>query len=628
MMPKVLNIKALLSNDKYTIPLYQRNYAWGETEINQFLQDICDKFNGDEESSYYIGSLIVDNKSESCYEIIDGQQRHTTIMLINGVIREYAKDVSNESVAKSNLAFDARYDVGIFIEKLISDYAETKTINSENPSLTNFLNALKIIESFIADKKKNLDFEKYLKFFYENVKIVRIEVPKDTDINHYFEVMNNRGEQLEKHEILKARFIGDLHKSLEEKGKGIQDEMCKRFAMIWDACSQMDIPLQSYFKSIELSSVIFGNDFTEISNDIISKSISNSTEENKPETLSNILENYQNKLTSENNSIIQESRYKSIIDFPNFLLQVLKIEIEEVSLDDKRLLDEFGYSGKIKERAFPDSITFINKLFYYRALFDRFIIKREEGSKEWSWSILMPYKSNGILNYRNTFNIEKDANDDESVDQKEVIMIQSMLHVSFPSNNNKNWLQSVLRFFQVKIGKIDKVLFLKELETIAGGIYKESKFTSATKYPYISRFLFFYTDYILWSFYNRKVKGKVFLSKEENNGLLKIVFDSKQKFNEFRFTQSNSIEHVSPQTPADGSVKVISIDNFGNLCLISSSTNSRFSNLGFVGKKEHLNGTKQIESLKQVIIFSYDKWGDEEILEHEIEMFKILETLE
>ena len=50
-----------------------------------------------------------------------------------------------------------------------------------------------------------------MEYLFEKVVIVRFQVPKDTDLNHYFEIMNSRGEQLEKHEILKSRLMKELN---------------------------------------------------------------------------------------------------------------------------------------------------------------------------------------------------------------------------------------------------------------------------------------------------------------------------------------------------------------------------------------------------------------------------------
>ena len=68
-------------DDNYVVPIYQRNYAWGEEQITQLLQDIYDA-SQNEESNYFIGSLVVLLRTDGVFEVIDGQQRLTTLHLI------------------------------------------------------------------------------------------------------------------------------------------------------------------------------------------------------------------------------------------------------------------------------------------------------------------------------------------------------------------------------------------------------------------------------------------------------------------------------------------------------------------------------------------------------------------
>lgn len=69
--------------------------------------------------------------------------------------------------------------------------------------------------------------------------VYRIEVPENTDLNRYFEIMNARGEQLEQHDILKATLMSYLSDDAEK---------CL-FAKIWDACSDMTGYVQMHFVS-------------------------------------------------------------------------------------------------------------------------------------------------------------------------------------------------------------------------------------------------------------------------------------------------------------------------------------------------------------------------------------------
>ncbi|MEE4356285.1 MAG: DUF1524 domain-containing protein [Desulfococcaceae bacterium] len=317
-----------------------------------------------------------------------------------------------------------------------------------------------------------------------------------------------------------------------------------------------------------------------------------------------------------------EEKFKSIIDFPNFLLQVLKIQNKDVSLDDKKLLDEFGYTNK-KGRALPDAIEFANSLLYYRTLFDKYIIKRKETDN--NWSLRQPQKeSKGELSYINTkFST---ANGPEN---KDICMIQSMLHVSFPGNSHKEWLQDVLLLFKEKTNSsIDYQDFRNKLKEISKKFYDEYSTKGLNRGTGTERFIFNYLDYILWRKYIDDVQGKAIT---KSDSLLGRIASNKERFDSFRFRQNNSVEHLHPQSKIDEleedkdfKDKNEILNNFGNLCLIFEGSNSKFWNYDFSQKKpifdDLFKKRKSVESLKQAIMFSYGKWNTKEIKEHAKEM--------
>ena len=88
-----------------------------------------------------------------------------------------------------------------------------------------------------------------LSYLLDHVQIVLTELPPDTDLNHYFEVMNTRGEQLEKHEIVKAHLLGLIGE--DKDGRTL-------FSTIWDACSDFTRHVQARFEP-SARSAIFGD---------------------------------------------------------------------------------------------------------------------------------------------------------------------------------------------------------------------------------------------------------------------------------------------------------------------------------------------------------------------------------
>ena len=87
---------AIITAEKYTfsIPLYQRLFAWGEEQVNGLLHDLKNHFEKEGEVSYYLGMLSCIEK-EGRYDLIDGQQRFTLMMLLGIKFQEYDNRWSN-----------------------------------------------------------------------------------------------------------------------------------------------------------------------------------------------------------------------------------------------------------------------------------------------------------------------------------------------------------------------------------------------------------------------------------------------------------------------------------------------------------------------------------------------------
>lgn len=632
---KTLKIGELLTNDKYFIPIYQRNYSWGDEEVNYLIQDLWNAYLNNENKNYYIGSLVVNKKENGDFEVIDGQQRLTTLTLI---MHYFCMNNLYENDFTRNVHFEHRKDSDWALEHLESD-------NIPNV----FKNALKSIKKYWAADQKTVDQQKSLAdFLLTKVEIIRTEVPEKTDLNHYFEIMNTRGEQLEKHEILKARLMKNLPvKSFEQS----------LFAKIWDACSDMT---QYAVMGIEpeLRKNIFGEDWTNIpkpfteivdnykgeekdtTTDVDSQKNGNGKID-KPSIIS-LIENYNVKFVqSIQNNKFTNGSFNSVIDFPNFLMHVLRIYLEknpkdkalrDISLDEKYLLSYFD-----EEWGKDDVIKFIDILLSCRYLFDKYIIKSSTLDLEyehWTLRKIIKDKSKSGYDYKNPF-YEYDYMDKEE-QTKSIIMLLSMFHVSNPSRIYKNWLYAVLRWLfnnKDNITSDNYINFLEELcdkfyfgnncqgkditEIILDKVEVEFELNSGSKENSndkecwdrgvnVPNFVFNRLDYQLWTKY-------------------------KKTYPQFRFTFRSSVEHHYPQHPSEEHglerLEKETLDNFGNLYLLSQSKNSRLSNLTPEAKCTYYQD-KNYDSLKQALMMEKTKelnnWKTEEILKHGKEMLEIL----
>src|SRR5690554_3428455 len=100
-------IRNILKSSYYKIPRFQRPYSWEREHIEDFWNDSVRESTGD----YFIGSMVVYEITEDTFGVVDGQQRLTTITMLLGVIREFFKDIGEESLARGTQGMIERADL-------------------------------------------------------------------------------------------------------------------------------------------------------------------------------------------------------------------------------------------------------------------------------------------------------------------------------------------------------------------------------------------------------------------------------------------------------------------------------------------------------------------------------------
>ena len=610
-------IKELLgSDDQYVIPIYQRPYAWTNKEITQLIQDIVDYQRKDKDQKYYIGTLVAnEHRTQGLneFDVIDGQQRFTTLTILLCVIKNEMKtDIS--WYKRPNLRFQSRKNSSDTIRCLF--YKENLDRNHTTDSIvTGCQDAIMALKRILNDS--GVSEEDFCDYLFNKVNVLRVLVPEDTDMNHYFEIMNTRGVQLEKHEILKAELLHALN----------DHEKCV-FNKIWEGCSNMEKYIQYGFTANERRQ-IFENDWnTDIEALYSYKSEGNCSDDSQSQTLQEIISD-QTMTVKEGNTEqdTYSQRFNSVVNFPNFLLHILRIQTgQDIPLDDKRLLELFNSQKEEGQKDFnPDFVkTFGYNLLKGKLLYDKYIIKREFLNGADKWSLKQLVRSDSDTYYKNTFGDE----DSEDGINREIIMLLSMFHVSTPTQVYKHWLYGVLKwlFEQEKSVEADKYrAYLKELadaflydrflakrpKEYFDIIYNNHghnqnrkdaiEITKLDNGTFVENFVFNYLDYLLWVEY-KKTDNDYFVVEERRI--------SDERIAKFEFTFRSSVEHYYPQHPIDEKLSIDKewLDNFGNLCLISGEKNSRLSNYMPQAKKDHYNNSDTIDSIKQRIMMAYEEW--------------------
>ena len=549
-----LSVNRLLNEDTYAIPLYQRNFAWTYNEIEQLLNDVADAFQEDRDNYYYIGTLVV-NKENDIFKIIDGQQRTTALNLIALALKH---EFGFDRLKAVNLTFPARQKSNKNIQKL---FTKKKILEGDENELTRGYGHAKDALKKVLEER-HLNPQSFVDYLFENVIIFRSVLPEDLDLNLYFERFNSRGEQLEAHEILKARMMAKF---------GTEQEMAQKFARIWDACAEFDKPVIKTFQirsrpdnTDEEGEKIFGKESTNFKLESVFEKI----RVKKIEQRSLLDEITQTKYESSSlvNNGADISNYTTVIDFPTFLLQVFFIMEgnDETTFDDKKLLKIFEIERRDREWV----QQFGQLLLTMKHIFDTLIVKNVQLENKTEWQI----KRGQYETYqRNEIRINFQKNTFDNLN-KNIILLQSMFAVTFTANRDSRWLYEILQFLFNHIEELNQTefasLFKNFLEKMAVRYAKERLFTedkTIKKYGTIPVYAFNFVDYVLW-------KNREELKKE-----YKAI-----NFDHFKFAYRRSIDHWHPQNPNghDGESQLPAefLHSFGNLCIITDSQNSRFGN--------------------------------------------------
>lgn len=600
--PQECSIENIFLEHEYIIPIYQRNYSWSKEEIEQLLDDI-----NDINRKYYLGSLIVNEIERNRFEVIDGQQRLTTLFLLLSYLKY-------DSIKIDSLRFEAREKSNKTLKAIYETKAGYKEFKNEEEYSTDIIEGYSIIENYFLGK--DADFISRFEKKISSVYIIRTQVPKDIDLNHYFEIMNTRGEQLELHEIVKAKIIG----AIETDGKITDDDRIDKVIAgeIWDACAQMDKYIQMSF-STDKRKKLFSDDWDSFKcksfDDIRIAFNGCSRDETKYESetskLKDILIKKQNNLKQSNDEDKEENeRFDSIISFPNFILQVneamniLEAENEnDAGLDDKKFIEFLKNRWSNKEK----SLDFVYSLLKYRYLFDRYIIKREyygNHKSEGKWSLkkceINNYDKGNKPIYKTTLNIDEE--DKNNLDNKQLTLLESCLRITYTSPKTMHWIAKVIS--EVNKGKTGKEI-IKILEKYCCKKVDDSDYKNSKGFA-VERIVFTYLDYILCR-------------------------DNLKKYEDFEFQFRKSIEHFFPQHPINEEYKIKdeNKDSFGNLALITVSANSKFSNMLPTHKveqyREVVKQSPKLIQMKNLILDNNRKWDDECIEQHNDEMLKLLE---
>jgi len=258
--PSRFRINGLFNDNNFVVPIYQRNYAWGKNEVEDFWDDLKDLIDG-ERSSHFFGQIVTYKNNKEEQEIIDGQQRLTTSTIFLAVIRDIAMQMyadnfkGNDSAVNLDSGDDLRL-IGRQVDKIIrgnkgispsltvqqgadsvgekplQEYFFDLTHGSQSARddrvvsepMQNMQPAYHDMERKVWDTLKEetrlsdrIDkLQSIFELFVNNFYIVMISAPSLQDAFTIFETLNSRGKDLKASDIIKNHLMSLMGQDIEE----------------------------------------------------------------------------------------------------------------------------------------------------------------------------------------------------------------------------------------------------------------------------------------------------------------------------------------------------------------------------------------------------------------------------
>lgn len=628
-----------------TIPCYQRPYVWPSDDVEALLEQIIQASERDADDQpaqahYFFGTVLTSevvpgstSDAAIVYELIDGQQRMTTLMVLALALCSLLPSSPLRALvvlgSAPRLTFNIREEVQARLSAWADLTAETEPDEKEaaNPYLIHLSAARKVA----CDRFKRLQaeggeqaLERVGDYLFNRVTWVNNVMPAGMDLNKLFATLNTSGLQLEQTDILKAR----LMKCIKQNRATYEG--------IWQACEDMG----NYFEK-NLRDVFAGTQWGTLRfNDLADHSIDHFSLERpadgypKGRTISEILSMKVQEEAVEVQREKDEARYQSVVSFGLLLMHAYRIYRHSQNrrdigsrLNDSNLNECF--SSFIETATAAQAKGFMECLWNVRFQFDRWVVK---------W-VRLGEEDERILRLSTINNRSKGNGPDwrtVTQDTSDLSQLQSMRYLT-GERSAQYWLTPFLgrlvdspdmKDYQVLalLEQIDNQLSLTELTQKEASYLLLSSDAAepvsiSTKVAYLKEangtsfehYWFQKLEYILW--------------RERST----FNWFDLEKLHLYRITSKNSVEHVHPQNEEfRRTLPDELLHGFGNLVLLSPGENSSYSNLAVLKKQAAFRAKPKYDSLKLAHMFHVlgkgDDWGQDQINEHALAMLSLIEA--
>lgn len=242
----------------YRVPEYQRPYVWGTDQVNDLLEDVAYAMTTKPNSEYFLGSIVLQKRSVPDAagkeyqenDLLDGQQRLTTCLMLHAVARDLTQDNKLKSTCRETIfqeenpydgipeRFRIVYDIRDAVRDFVSRYLKpdggsndevglNEAQKSKDASVQKMANAVLEIRRYFSQPEAPT-VEQFFPFFRNKVLLIYVASTQLEDAFRLFTVLNDRGMRLRASDILKTMNL----RALKEAKASPQEQ--KQAAQMWE----------------------------------------------------------------------------------------------------------------------------------------------------------------------------------------------------------------------------------------------------------------------------------------------------------------------------------------------------------------------------------------------------------
>lgn len=235
---KLAGLGGIVAASRHAVPIYQRSYAWKDDHVEDLLNDIATAIrDGDEE--YFLGSIVLTNADSDQPDVVDGQQRLATTVIVIAAIRDFLlrneQQTKADEIGRTYLAsVDLRteeleprlrlnsVDNDFFINRIVTEPSKRKKSKPELESHRRIDKAAAIAAKRIkavagSSGSRSVDaLIDWIDFIHKKAKVISVSVPSDANAFTIFETLNDRGLALAITDLLKNYLFSKAGSRLEE----------------------------------------------------------------------------------------------------------------------------------------------------------------------------------------------------------------------------------------------------------------------------------------------------------------------------------------------------------------------------------------------------------------------------